>query len=262
MADVYWQKQTNEQPLFPDLLWSRPENRRQAGKLLIIGGNSFSFASVGEAYVAATQAGIGTARVLLPEAVRRVVGGVLEHTEFAASNPSGGFAKDGLGEWLNQSAWADGVLLAGDFGKNSETAILLEQFLDKHRGRVTITKDAVDYFLGSAHLLLERPDTTIVVSMGQLQKLALGIRFTTAITSGMDLLRLVDALHQLSSHHVANIVVRHGDVVCVAHGGMVSTTTVANQPAIWRVKTAATASVWWLQNSDRPFEALTTAMVA
>jgi hypothetical protein len=28
---------------------------------------------------------------------------------------------------------------------------------------------------------------------------------------------------------------------------------------VWRIETAATAAVWWLQNPSKPFEALTTA---
>ena len=53
MDRTYWHKQTVEKPLFPDILWSRPQNKRQAGKLLIVGGHAESFAAVGEAYAAA-----------------------------------------------------------------------------------------------------------------------------------------------------------------------------------------------------------------
>jgi NAD(P)H-hydrate repair Nnr-like enzyme with NAD(P)H-hydrate dehydratase domain len=110
MEHTYWIKQAAGKPAFEDLLWSRPENKRHAGKLLIIGGNSFGFSAVGEGYKEAQKAGIGTARVLLPEAIRKVVGLVLEHAEYGASNASGSFAQTALGEWLDQSVWSDGVL--------------------------------------------------------------------------------------------------------------------------------------------------------
>lgn len=255
----YWQKQTPDKPLYPDLLWSRPENARFAGKLLIIGGNIQGFAAAGEAYTEATKAGIGTGRVLLPDSLQKTVGRVLETGEYAPSTPSGSFSKRALAELIAHSAWADGVLLAGDFGRNSETAILLEQFASKYSGQLTITKDAVDYFLNIS-AVLDRPDTTLVLSFAQLQKLAANARFTRPFTFEMDLLRLVEALHEFTVTNQANIIVRHLNNIFVAVKGQVSTTPVGNETKIWRVKTAAHAAVWWLQNPSKSYEALTTAM--
>src|SRR5689334_2117479 len=100
MDDTYWLKQTSEQPLFPDLLWARPENKRHAGKLLIVGGNKFGFAAPGTAYAAAVKAGVGSCRVLLPEALRRIVGDSLPEAVFAPSNISGSFRQSALAELL------------------------------------------------------------------------------------------------------------------------------------------------------------------
>jgi len=50
MELAYWQRQTPEQPLFPDIEWNKPEQRSRAGKLGIIGGNKLGFAGVAEAY--------------------------------------------------------------------------------------------------------------------------------------------------------------------------------------------------------------------
>src|SRR4051812_45465462 len=130
----YWQKQAATEPLFSDLLWSRPENRAHAGKLLIVGGNAQGLAAPAAAYSAATEAGIGTARVLLPDSLQKTVGRVFEAGEYAPSTPSGSFSRNALAELLAMSNWADGVLLAGDFGRNSETAIMLEQLVAKYEG--------------------------------------------------------------------------------------------------------------------------------
>src|SRR3954462_7666379 len=113
MDRTYWHKQTPDKPLFPDLLWSRPENKRQAGKLLIVGGNTHGFAAAGEAYAEAIKAGIGTARVLLPDGLQKTVGRVFEAGEYAPSTPSGSFGRQALAELLSLSRWADGTLLAG-----------------------------------------------------------------------------------------------------------------------------------------------------
>src|SRR5882762_3047468 len=107
MTDTYWYKQTSEKPLYPDLLWSRPENKSQAGKLLIVGGNLHGFAAAGEAYTEAVKAGIGTARVLLPDSLQKTVGRVFEAGEYAPSTPSGSFSRKALAELLDMSGWSD-----------------------------------------------------------------------------------------------------------------------------------------------------------
>ncbi len=260
MQKDYWVKQTVGTPLYPDLVWSRPENKRQAGKLLIVGGNAQGFAAAGEAYAEAVRAGIGTARVLLPDSLQKTVGRVLEAGEYAPSTPSGSFSRKALAELLGMAAWADGVLLAGDFGRNAETAILLEQFAQKYYGKLTITKDGGDYFINSPEVLLARDDTLFVISIAQLQKLVTKVHFSTAITFDMDLLRLVDVLHEFTLKHQAGIIVKHLQTIFVAVHGEVSSTSLSQDLDIWRVKTAAHASVWWLQNPSKPFEALTTSL--
>lgn len=261
MSSLYWYKQSPDTPLFPDLLWSRPENKQQAGKLLIIGGNSFGFAAVGEAYKCATEAGAGLTRVLLPLAVKRVAGGVLPDVEFGASTPSGSFAKAALGEWLEQAAWADSVLLAGDLGRNSETAQLLEAFTQKYAGQLVITQDAVDYFRKHAAQLLNRPETCVVLSFEQLQKLAADAKFPKAFTFSQGLVGTVETLHEFTTEFGTHIVTKLEDTLIVASRGQVSTTKTETDHDIWRVRVAAHASVWWLQNPDKAFEALTTAIV-
>src|SRR5579885_1467937 len=171
MTITYWQRQTTK-PLFEDLLWSRPENRLHAGKLLIVGGHVHSFSAVAEAYQAAEQAGAGTIHVILPDALQKIVGPLLENVTYAASTPSGSLAQAALNELLHESDWADGVLIAGDLGRNSETAILLERYIIKSRALLVLTKDAIDYFTASPASLTERGNVTLVLSIAQLQKLA------------------------------------------------------------------------------------------
>ena len=98
MKPSYWQSQTADAPLFPDIEWSKPEQRSQAGKLLIIGGNKLGFVAVASAYETATKAGIGESRVALPDVLKKAIDPGAFDTVYAASNPSGGFSKEALSE--------------------------------------------------------------------------------------------------------------------------------------------------------------------
>jgi hypothetical protein len=257
----YWLKQELNRPLYPDMIWSRPENRNLAGKLLVLGGSAQGFSAAATAYNEAIKAGVGAARVLLPDALQKTVGRILDNGEFAPSTPSGSFSRLALAELLSLSQWSDMVLLAGDLGRNSETAVMLEQYIQKFDGKLTLTKDAADYFTAIPLAIVDRSNTLLVISMAQLQKLFIATHSTTAITFSMDLIRLIDALHEFTSVHEASIIVKHLDNIIVSVKGNVSTTKLAEDLGVWRVKYAAYASVWWLQNPSKVFEALTTSFI-
>lgn len=259
VKEDYWSRQTVDKPLFGDLLWSRPENKRLAGKLLIVGGNLHGFAAPGAAFGAALKAGVGTARVLLPDKLQKTVGKLIPEAEFAPSTPSGSFSKMALAQLLEAAGWADGVLLAGDFGRNSETAILLDCFMNKFEGQVTVAQDSLDYFWGPKSPLIERSNTLSVVNLGKLQKLAKNNRPATPVLHNMMLADLVETLHDWTTGNSGQIITKHADNFIVASGGQVSTTSSVNESS-WQVELAAYASVWWLQNPQKPFEALTTSV--
>ncbi len=260
MERTFWHRQTADKPLFPNLLWSRPENKLHAGKLLVMGGNAFGFVEPAEAFSAAEAAGAGTVRMLLPDSMRTFIGPTFTAGELAPTTPSGSFSQKALGELLPMAEWSDGVLLAGGFGRNSETAILLEKFIEKYSGQLTITQDAADYFTTTPVRVLARSNTTLVVSFAQLQKIATNVHYNTAFTFDTDILRLVDLLHDFSQKQQANIIVKHLENIFVAVNGQVSSTKLEKDLEIWRVKTAAAASVWWMQNPSKTFEALTTSL--
>jgi hypothetical protein len=261
MMEPFWRKQSKDKPLFPDLLWSRPENRQLAGKILIIGGNAHGFAAPAEAYQTALASGVGLTRVLLPLAVKRVAGNLLDTVDYAPNTPSGSFAKSALAEWLDHSIWADGVLLAGDFGRNSETAIVLETFLRKYSGQVTIGKDTVDYCLGFADDLVQRDSTLLVLTMADLQKLFKNTKQPTAITFDMDLIRLTQGLHDFTAKTKVALLFKHLDHFILAYQGNIITSDAPQDlEEAWRVRTAAKAAVWWLQNPSKTLEALASAL--
>lgn len=251
MDDIKWSKQANG-PLFPDILWNRPENRRYAGKLLIAGGHAQSFSAPSSAFMAASRAGAGTVRVLLPESLQKTVGPGFTEAEFAASTPIGSFSRKAFALFMDLAHWSDWVLLAGDFGKNSETSILLDSFGEKYGGGLTISGDTLDYFQNSTDKLINRQSTIITATFTQLQKLTSPF---IALKQSVDLAQVVIQLNEWTSENKLEIITEHSGQILVSCGGRTSTTK-----GVFSSDIAAYASVWRLQQPDKPFEALTTTV--
>src|SRR3977135_3124136 len=108
-AYPYWQRQTVDKPLYPDVEWNKPEQRSQAGRLGIIGGNKLGFAGVAEAYGTALSTGVGEVRVLLPDILRKTIPPTITDTIFGATNISGSLAKDATLEMQALGAWAQEI---------------------------------------------------------------------------------------------------------------------------------------------------------
>jgi NAD(P)H-hydrate repair Nnr-like enzyme with NAD(P)H-hydrate dehydratase domain len=260
LENTYWKKQTSNKPLYPDVEWNKPEQRSQAGRLGIIGGNKLGFAGVGEAYGIATASGVGEVRVLLPDALKKMIPPVMTDVIFGATNPSGSLARDAHAEMQAIAAWATGVILIGDAGRNSETAILYEDFLKDYTGPLTITRDAIDLIKNSASTIVERPDTLLVISFAQLQKLFQSVYYPRILTFSMQLAQLVDALHKFTITYPVTIMVLHNEYIVVAHNGDVTTTEWQNPMAIWRGSVAAKAASYWLWNPKSALVAATASI--
>ena len=262
MDTSYWRTQTTTKPLFPDIEWAKPEQRSQAGRLGIIGGNKLGFAGVAEAYSRAFTAGIGEVRVLLPDVLKKSIPPAITDTVFAASNPSGSLSKDAAPELNALGAWATGILLIGDAGRNSETAILYEDFLRTYDGPLTVTRDAVDLVKNSAQALVERPNTLLVISFAQLQKLFQSVYYPKILTFSMQLAQLVDALHKFTITYPVTIAVLHKDHLVVAYNGQITTTEWGNAMAIWRGSVATVAACYALWHPAKPLEAVTAGIIS
>lgn len=259
---TYWKRQTPTQPLFPDIEWSKPEQRTLAGKLGIIGGNKLGFAGVAEAYSVASSAGVGQIRVVLPDVLKKTIPAAMTDALFAPTNASGSLTKDAAAELHTLGAWADGILLIGDAGRSSETAILYEQFLQDYTGPLIVTRDAIDLVKNSSQALVDRPKTLVIASFAQLQKLFQSVYYPKVLTFSMQLTNLIEALHKFTITYPVTIAVLHKETFIVAHEGDVVTTPWDNPMNIWRGNTAAKAAAYWLWSPTKPLEATATAIIA
>lgn len=254
----YWLKQTTDKPLFEDILWSRPQNQRSAGKLLIIGGHQGNFSQTVRLYESAMASGAGSVRVILPDSLQKTLGKHLEYVWFGPANNSGSFKKEALALWLDQAEWADSVLISSDIGKSSETAIALEGFLQKYQGQINLVGISANLLEAKAYI--RRPSTLVSLSLAELQKFLISARSMHAIYSGMQLSQLAEAMHLFSGRFEVAILTAHNDNLVVAYKGKV-TTQPDDLREMWQLDCAASASVFWLQNPTKTFESITSSFI-
>ncbi len=260
MRPDYWQQQTPGKPLFPGIGWNKPERRDQAGRLGIIGGNKLGFVAVAEGYQAALETGAGHVRVLLPDVLKKTIPASITDALFAPTTPSGSLSRDAVAELAALEAWADGILLIGDTGRNSETAILYEEFISHYEGPLTITRDAIDLVKNSPRLLAERPNTLIVASFAQVQKLFQGVYYPKMLAFSMQLLQLVETLHKFTITYPCTILTLHKDTLIIASAGRVVTQAWDQPMAIWRGSVATRAASYLLWNPATPLEAVAASI--
>lgn len=261
MEHTYWQTQLHTKPLFPDIEWGKPEQRSARGRLGIIGGNKLGFAGVAESYSVALETGAGECRVLLPDCLRKQIPSSMTDVVFGDSNPSGSLSKEALPEALALAHWSSCLLMVGDAGRNSETAVLYSDILRKYKGPLVITRDANDLVKNDAEVLVNREHTVLVLSFAQLQKIFQSVYYPKTLTFSMQLMQLVETVHKFTITYPVTIAVLHRDTLVVAHGGHVTTTQWETPLAIWRGHTASRAATYWMWTQNQPFEAVTASLL-
>lgn len=257
----YWHQQTAIKPLYPDIEWSKPEQKSRSGRLGIVGGNKLGFAGVAENYGIAVSIGVGEIRVLLPDALKKSIPPTMTDVIYSSTNQSGGLSNEALTEMKAIGAWSTGILLIGDAGRNSETAILYENFIREYSGLLVITRDAIDLLKTTCQILVDRPNTLLVVSFAQLQKIFQSVYYPKVLTFSMQLSNLVEAIHKFTITYPTAIMVFHQDTLLVANGGEVTSTPWSRPLDIWRGQVATKAAAYWLWNPDKIIESVTASLL-
>ncbi len=255
----HWRKQTHDKPLFPDIIWNKPEQKSLAGKLLIIGGNLHSINAPNLAYNQALKAGVGDCKVVMPISTRKMFGkNPPLNIEFLDTTPSGSFSLKAYEDILQLTNWADGILFAGDIGKNSETSILVEE-LSKLNIPKTFVNDCVEPFIHSPQYILNDINSLLVLNFSQLQKISQNIKSPSAFTSTLEIAQIVERLHLFTKAISAGLITEHNGIIYFALNGKVVTTNLDHTEDC-SLSVASEASVWWLHNPSQMHEAVSTAI--
>lgn len=218
----YWRKQ-GKAALFPEIDCWPPEQKRFAGKLLLIGGNKGSFFAVANAMQMATKRGVGEVRVVMPKSLRGKVPSMPEIV-FAGAEASGAFGKSALAETMMQAAWADAVVIVGDLGRNAETSVMLAEFLKLCEKPVYMMRDAIDAATPDVmNWSLREASVTILASVPQLQKLLRTMYYPKMITLSMPTNQLVETLHKFTLSFAMTVMTFHNEQIIMAQNGEVIT---------------------------------------
>lgn len=257
MDDVAWLKQS-EEPLFPDAIWSKPQQKSTAGRLLILGGYIHGFDAVGRAYEAAIESDVGEAKAAMPDKLKATLGGILPDAVYAESTPTGNLSQKSEPTIVRYLEWANGTLLI-QTGDNSQTALLVGGLLRNHSEHSFIFSDDIVQLLSEDIKEHINQDHRLwILSFQGLQKLASIVGSQSAFISDMGLRPFVLALYEVHQLVGQPIVAIYEDTVVVAAEQQVTSTKRAKMPELSML--AGSLSVWWLQQPDKPLAALTSGV--
>jgi len=256
-----WLKQTVKEPLYDSLLWSRPENKQYAGKVVVIGGNLHGFAKTVNSYQLLLDAGLGQVTVLLPKPIQKIIGHISPDLIFCPSTDSGSFGSESLDSLLEYSSSADGVFLSGELSSNSETLIVLEKLVGHTLKPMIITDDSIDLIMHLDISLVNRSNMIYVGTLDKIQKLATRLKSPDPITSSLALSNLVEILTKFSLENKISLATIHQGYAVVASGGRVSSTKIEAGSDQDIFKLVHYCVAWVIQNPDSKFEALSCAAI-
>jgi NAD(P)H-hydrate repair Nnr-like enzyme with NAD(P)H-hydrate dehydratase domain len=253
-------KQQPGKTLYPNIEWSKPENSNLMGNLLIVGGSAHSISAPSSAYQFAKEFGLSNIKVIVPEAAKKIIPVTLPFLEFAPANPSGSFNKEATNIIKAYANTSDCSLYCGNFGKNSETAILIEDVI-QHTNRIAaLCGDAIDFFIYEPNKILERPKTIVVASFAQLQKMAKNTPFTEAFLFSDSPQQIVQKLKNFMEDYNCILITEAQGIVILADNRNIITTNFNKTPSNWQIRSACLAGYWSMFNADNVFEACATAI--
>lgn len=260
----YWQRQ-DKKSLFPAVDVERPEQKQLAGKMLIIGGNKTAFYAVSSMAEKANKIGIGEISIVLPDSLKAKIPRINDMI-FMPSEVSGGFSKEAIRVTILATENADYVLVAGDLGKNAETATFLTEVIKTQEKPTLLTRDAIDLVATNSADWLSRENMNLCATLPQLQKIFKAVYYPKMLTLSMPTNQLVETLHKFTITYPVLIVTLHNEQIVVAKNGEVVTTAMKDTEytpiSIWSGDLASKIAAYQIWNRGMDFEAAVSAVLA
>ncbi len=243
----------SEKALFPEIDWNKPVNKRAAKRLLIIGGHRTQFAHTQTVFNAAVKAGIGEAKVVLPDVLAPMIGHQPEFL-FVPSTRSGSIAKAAYEPIKAFASESDGLILAGEFSHHPESISVVEQIMEESDKPTMLGTEAIEVMLFLPTSIFMHAHRLLIADTKTLAKLAAKLELNFEIIRDGGLTNKLNLLQRLSTAEAAAIVLFGAEII-VQVANQTSVTAVAG---ISEADVAGYMATYWLQHNDE-FKALTTA---
>jgi NAD(P)H-hydrate repair Nnr-like enzyme with NAD(P)H-hydrate dehydratase domain len=246
-------------PLYEDIIWNKPENKNNAGKILIIGGSQDNFRNVSDIYNYCLKARAGTIKIVLPNTLQKNLFDPNLDQIFLASTKSGSFSSIGLAEMLDLANWSDITILAGNFSKSSETELLMQNFLNKCPSAICIVDDALEIATPVSNDLNEKKNRLLIGSFSQLQKALLKIYPEQILKVSRSIVEQLTSIEQIKNKLNLSIISYDLSNFIVISENKISLTKYPNLTN-WKNMLAAFGSTYFIHNQETLFKGLTSAV--
>lgn len=244
----YIEKQLDT-PLYEDILWSRPV--RRTGRVLLVGGHRDGFSSLQKLYQEFEEAQVAETRLALPNKLSKLVGS-LEYISLLASTPSGSISRDALAELVYLANESDLVSLGPDLSNNSETILTMQRLIAETRASVLIPPQSAEQLLPEAGEWKNKENLLLCINHKQLYKMAAKLAVDVSIPLNPTTDAIAEIAQAVSGEFFPSLVIIFGDSCIIAVDGSASITKT-------KTTNIGLLATFWLQNSSKKYEALTTA---
>ena len=219
----YWTEQLAE-PLFPDIIWNKPQSKIHGPHLTLIGGYRDHFANISQAY--SRLLAISTI-INLELSLADSLKPLIRHLNLACpiyylpTNKTGNLSLKAFETILEIISAISVIYLAGDLSNNSETILLIEQLIDNLTNIIFINSELLQSLLASDCNYLNKNNIVLFFNPSQLQKWLINSHFPMAFKSTMNLLSWAELLHQISLAYHFYLICTYQNQIFLAHRGQI-----------------------------------------
>lgn len=246
----FWDKSEKIKEKAKDLSWNFPEQK--TGEIAIIGGHAASFSAeikISE-FLINKFPFIKTVKNYFPDSLKSKLP-PLENFSFFESSESGSF-KSSL-ELRNSLKDVDLALFFGDFSKNSETAIGINDLIKNSSDTpLLLTRDALDLTAQESESYLERKNVILLATLPQLQKIFRAVYYPKVLLLSQSLLQAVETLHKFTLTYPITLVTFHEGNIIISASGNIFTFPIGETEyspiSLWSGKLAAKIATFSLFN--------------
>ncbi len=216
----YWTQYKKDVDLGID--FERPDQKRMAGRLLILGGHANSFFVVSNVLNIAEREEVGEVKAFMPDSLSEKIPNN-DKVVFLPSDKSGSFSKTAIDPMLDNLEQTDAAIVIGDMGKNAETVKFLDELLTKSTKDVLLVRDAADLALTGDNVedWLEKDNIILFLSVAQFKKLLKTIYYPKVINLTVPVVQLVEIMHKFTLSYNITLAIPYSGLIIFAKNGEV-----------------------------------------